>query len=188
MQNLEWWWRTVRPGVVWTPLAVQLVSFTCTCCFMMSRIFNFFFYVVFCWFLGLVHFQTYPDPSKDLYDRHLRSWDQYLHNELSTYFSDENLTNLLTFVTYPNLLWDWLHMWPLLGVPPPDSLDKEAIDKRCLHLMGLKQVFDPYRHMLSQFLTDKDRAGRHVITPSHYTQVALRLAKYLFEPKTPWVP
>ncbi|KAH9480031.1 hypothetical protein JR316_0006628 [Psilocybe cubensis] len=137
--------------------------------------------LLFNWFRSL----TYPDPSKDLHDRHLRSWDQYLHNELSTYFADESLTDLLTFVTYPNLLWDWLHMWPLLGVPPPESLEKEAIDKRSLHLMGLKQVFDPYRHMLSQFLTDKDRAGRQVITRAHYTRVALRLAKYLFEPKTP---
>jgi len=39
--------------------------------------------------------------------------------------------------------------------------------------------------MLSQFLTDRERAGRYVITHAHYTRVALRMAKYLFEPKKP---
>ncbi|KDR77817.1 hypothetical protein GALMADRAFT_245920 [Galerina marginata CBS 339.88] len=136
---------------------------------------------LFQWFRSL----TYPDPQKDLYDRHMLAWDQYLHAELKNYFADEYLTDLLTFVTYPHLLWDWIHMWPLLGLPQEQTVEQEEIDRRGLHLMGLKQTFDPYRHMLSQFLTDRERAGRYLITRSHYTRVALNIAKYLFEPKKP---
>jgi hypothetical protein len=136
---------------------------------------------LFQWFRSL----TYPDPQKDLYDRHMLAWDQYLHAELEKYFADEYLTDLLTFVTYPHLLWDWIHMWPLLCLPQEETIEREEIDRQGLHLMGLKQTFDPYRHMLSQFLTDRERAGRYVITPAHYTRVALHMAKYLFEPKKP---
>ncbi|KAF8878896.1 hypothetical protein CPB84DRAFT_1793757 [Gymnopilus junonius] len=97
----------------------------------------------------------------------------------------KTLVHLLTFVTYPHLLWDWLHVWPLLAVPADETVEVEDMDRRGLYLMGLKQTFDPYRHMLSQFLTDKARAGRYVMAPAHYTRVALRIAKYLFEPKKP---
>ncbi|KAF8964897.1 hypothetical protein BDZ97DRAFT_822699 [Flammula alnicola] len=115
----------------------------------------------------------------------MHAWDQYLHAELKNYFADLCLTDLLTFVTYPNLLWDWIHMWPLLGLAQSDAIEKEEMDRRGLHLMGLKQIFDAYRHMLSQFLTDRERAGRYHLTSEHYTRVALRIAKYLFEPKKP---
>ena len=117
----------------------------------------------------------------------MHAWDQYLHSELSKYFSDEYLTDLLTFVTYPHLLWDWLHVWPLLGVPVEESVEREEADKRGLYLMGLKQIYDPYRHMMMQFLTDAARAGRYAMTPAHYTRVAFRIARYLFEPKKPYV-
>jgi len=115
----------------------------------------------------------------------MRAWDQYLTTELKTYFADEYLTDLLTFVTYPHLLWDWMHMWPLLGVPQDEAQKKEDTDKEGLYLMGLKQTFDAYRHMLSQFLTDQTRSGEFIMTRTHYTRVALRIARYLFEPKKP---
>ncbi|KAF9476403.1 hypothetical protein BDN70DRAFT_882509 [Pholiota conissans] len=136
---------------------------------------------LFQWFRSL----TYPDPSKDLYDIHLRSWDQYLLGQLNIYFVDECLLDLLTFVTYPNLLWDWIHVWPLLGLSQSEALEKEQVDRASLYLMGLKQVFDAYRHMLSQFLTDPVRSGRFHLESRQYTNVALRMAKYLCQPKKP---
>lgn len=129
--------------------------------------------------------QTYPDPQKDLHNVHMHSWDQYLHAELKHYLANEHLAALLTFVTYPNPLWDWLHVWPLLGVAQANAGEKEDLDWRGLHLMGLKQVFDPYRHMVSQFLTDRQRVGRYCVTGALYTRIALQMAQYLFEPKKP---
>jgi hypothetical protein len=105
--------------------------------------------------------------------------------EVKNYFADDYMTNLLAFVTYPGHLWDWIHIWPLLGLPQCETNDKEAIDRRSLHLMGLKRMYDAYRHMLSQFLTDRDRSGQYRLKSEHYTQVALRMTKYLFEPKKP---
>jgi len=116
---------------------------------------------------------------------HLRSWDKYLHEEVKNYFVDNYMTDLLTFVTYPGLLWDRIHIWPLLGLPLSETDDREAIDKRSLHLMGLEQMYDVYRHMLSQFLRDRDRSGKYHMKSKHYTQVVLRMIKYLFEPKKP---
>jgi hypothetical protein len=113
------------------------------------------------------------------------AWCQYLYSELKNYFTDACLIDLVTFVTYQNLLWNWIHVWPLLGIPFDETADKEAVDLKGLHLMGLKQQFDPYRHLLSQFLTDTTRAGIFFITSKHYTRVALRIVKYLFEPKKP---
>ncbi|KAF8184234.1 hypothetical protein BJ912DRAFT_975450 [Pholiota molesta] len=137
---------------------------------------------LFQWFKSL----TYPAPEKDLSDLHMRAWDQYLHAELTHYFADDCLTALLTFVTYPNLLWDWIHVWPLLGLAAqPDALQAEARDRAGLHLTGLKQVFDAYRHMLAQFLTDRTRSGAHHLKDRHYTDVAIRMARYLCEPKKP---
>jgi hypothetical protein len=116
----------------------------------------------------------------------MRSWDRYLQQEVQTYFADDVLTDLLTFVTYPGHLWDWIHVWPLLGIPLSETNEKEAIDRGSFHLMGLKPIYDQYRRMLSQFLTDRDRSGRYYKS-EHYTQVALRVSKYLFEPKMPYV-
>jgi RecA/RadA recombinase len=129
--------------------------------------------------------QTYPDPQKGLYDRHMLSWDQYLHAELKNYSADEYLMDLLAFVTYPHLLWDWIHVWPLLGLSHSETSEREGIDRRALHLTGLKQSFDAYRHMLSQFLADRDRSGRYAMTSNTYARVAFRITKYLFEPKRP---
>jgi len=137
--------------------------------------------LLFHWFRS----QSYPDPQKDLYERHLIAWDHYLHAELKHYFADEYLTDLLVFATYPNLLLDWLHMWPLLGLPQHETIEREERDRRGLHLIGLKQTYDQYRHMLAQFLADRERAGKFVMTKQHYTRVALRIARYLFEPKKP---
>ncbi|KAJ3509113.1 hypothetical protein NLJ89_g5385 [Agrocybe chaxingu] len=111
--------------------------------------------------------------------------DQYLLNELKNYTPDEPLFDLLTFVTYPNLLWEWLHMWPLLGVPAAETAEREEVDRRSLCLMGLKQPFDQYRHILAGFLTDRGRAGRSTLDGGHYARVALKMARYLFEPKKP---
>lgn len=116
----------------------------------------------------------------------MMAWDQYLHAELKTYSADdEYLTDLLAFVTYPHLFWDWIHVWPLLGLSYNDSLEREDADRKALHLTGLKQPFDAYRHMLSQFLTNQERAGRHWVTHHVYARVAFRMTKYLFEPKRP---
>jgi len=136
-------------------------------------------------FTLLLAHQTYPDPQKDLYDHHLAAWGSYLLTELETYFIDENLSDLLVFATYPNLLWDWMHVWPLLGVPQHEAIEMEEKDRRSLHLMGLRQTFDQYRHMLAQFLTDRERSRQYSMTKQRYTRVALRIAKYLFEPKKP---
>lgn len=111
--------------------------------------------------------------------------DRFYLVELHSYFEDEFLIDLLTFVTYPNFLWDWVHMWPLLGLPQGEAFEREEVDRKRLHVMGLKQVHDPYRHMLAQFLTNHERAGKYVITKDHYTRVAMKVAKYLFEPKKP---
>jgi len=116
----------------------------------------------------------------------MRSWDGYLQKEVQNYFADDILTDLLTFVTYPGPLWDWIHVWPLLGIPLSETNDKEAVDRASLHLMGLKPIYDPYRHMLSQFLTDRERSGRYQMKSEHYTQAALRMSKYLFETKKPY--
>jgi len=116
----------------------------------------------------------------------MQSWDKYLQQEVQTYFADDVLTDLLTFVTYPGHLWDWIHVWPLLGIPLSETSEKEAIDRGSLHLMGLRPIYDQYRRMLSQFLTDRDRSGRYHMKSEHYTQVALRVSKYLFEPKKPY--
>jgi len=113
------------------------------------------------------------------------SLDQYHFTTLQPYFEDEYLTDLLTFVTYSSRLWDWIHMWPLLGLPQSQTVEQEEKDRKGLHLMGLKQCYDKYRHTLADFLTDSKRAGVCVITKDHYTRVALKLAKYLFEPKKP---
>jgi hypothetical protein len=129
--------------------------------------------------------KTYSDPQKDLYDRHMLAWDQYLHSELKSYSADEYLTDLLAFVTYPHLLWDWIHVWPLLGLSYNETSDREEADRHALHLTGLKQSFDAYRHMLSLFLNNRDRSGRYVMTSHIYARVAFRITKYLFEPKRP---
>jgi len=113
------------------------------------------------------------------------AWDQYLHAELKNYSADEYLTDLLAFVTYPHLLWDWIHVWPLLGLSYSEALEREEADRRALHLTGLKQSFDAYRHMLSLFLINHDRSGRYAMTSHIYARVALRITKYLFEPKRP---
>jgi len=42
-----------------------------------------------------------------------------------------------------------------------------------------------YQHMLSQFLTDRDKSGQYRMKSEHYMQVVLRMTKYLFEPKKP---
>jgi len=55
-----------------------------------------------------------------------------------------------------------------------------------LYLMGLKPIYDMYRRMLSQFLMDRDRSGGYHMKSEHYTQVALRISKYVFEPKKPY--
>lgn len=110
------------------------------------------------------------------YALHIRSWDGYLQKEVQNYFADDILTDLLTFVMYPGPLWDWIHGWPLLGIPLSETDDKEAVDRASLHLMGLKPIYDPYRHMLSQFLTDHERSGRYQMKSEHYTQVALRMS------------
>jgi hypothetical protein len=68
-----------------------------------------------------------------------------------------------------------------------ETNEKEGIDRGSLHLMELKSIFDPYRRMLSQFLTDHDRLGRYQMKSEHYTQVALHMSKYLFKPKKPYV-
>jgi len=117
----------------------------------------------------------------------MRSWDKYLQQEVQKYFADDFLTDLLTFITYPGPLWDWIHVLPLLGIPLSETNEKEAIDRGSLHLMGLKPIYDPYRRMLSQFLTDRDRSGRYHMKSEHYTQVALRMLKYMFEPKKPYL-
>jgi hypothetical protein len=113
------------------------------------------------------------------------AWDQYLHAELKCYSADEYLTDLLAFVTYPHLLWDWIHVWPLLGLSYIETSEREVTDRHALHLTGLKQSFDAYRHMLSLFLMNHDRSGRYVMTSHIYARVALRITKYLFEPKRP---
>lgn len=117
----------------------------------------------------------------------MRSWDGYLQKEVQNYFADNFLIDLLTFVTYPGRLWDWIHVWPLLCIPLSETNEKEAVDRGSLHLMGLESIYDPYRRMLSQFLTDRDRSGRYQLKSEHYTQVALRMSKYLFEPKKPYI-
>lgn len=116
----------------------------------------------------------------------MTSLDQYHRSGLQAYLDDEYLTDLLTFVTYPNLLWDWIHVWPLLGLPQDQASEREDTDRKRLHLMGLKHQYDPYRHILSSFLTDGERAGQYVVTKEHYTRVALKMARYLFEPKKPY--
>jgi len=113
----------------------------------------------------------------------MHSWDKYLQKEVRKYFVDDFLTDLLTFVTYPGRLWDWIHVWPLLGIPLSDTNEKEAIDRGSLHLMGLKPIYDPYRRMLFQFLTDRGQSGRYHMKSEHYTQVALQMSRYMFEPK-----
>ncbi|KAF8157794.1 hypothetical protein B0H34DRAFT_706061 [Crassisporium funariophilum] len=62
----------------------------------------------------------------------MRSWDKYLQQEVEKYFAHDILMNLLTFVTYPSPLWDWIHVWPLLGVPLSETNEKEAFD---IHLL-----------------------------------------------------
>lgn len=115
----------------------------------------------------------------------MASLDRYHQTALEAYFEDECLTDLLTFVTYSDSLWDWTHVWPLLGLPHEDTVIREDQDKKKLHILGLKQAYHSYRQLLSQFLTDADRAGKYRITDDHYTRVALKVAKYLFEPKKP---
>jgi hypothetical protein len=117
----------------------------------------------------------------------MRSWGKYLQQEVQKYFADDFLMNLLTFATYPGPLWDWIHVWPFLGIPLSEVNEKEAIDRGSLHLMGLKSMYDPYRRMLSQFLMDRDRSGRYHMKSEHYAQVALRMSKYMFEPKKPYL-
>ena len=73
----------------------------------------------------------------------MRSWDKYLQQEVQKYFADDFLTDLLTFITYPGPLWDWIHVLPLLGIPLSETNEKEAIDRGSLHLMGLKLIYDP---------------------------------------------
>jgi hypothetical protein len=115
----------------------------------------------------------------------MTSLDQYHRAGLQAYQEDEYLCDLLTFVTYPNPLWDWIHVWPLLGLPQNQAAEREDTDRKRLHLMGLKPQYDPYRHILSDFLTDQERAGQYMVTKEYYTRVALKMAKYLFEPKKP---
>jgi len=115
----------------------------------------------------------------------MTSLDQYHRASLQGYLEDEYLTDLLTFVTFPTPLWDWIHVWPLLGLAQNQATGREDTDRKRLHLMGLKAQHDQYRHILSGFLTDQERAGQYMLTKEHYTRVALKVAKYLFEPKKP---
>lgn len=115
----------------------------------------------------------------------MTSLDQYHRVGLQAYLEDEYLTDLLTFVTYPTPLWDWIHVWPLLGLPQNQATGREDMDRKRLHIMGLKPQYDTYRHLLSDFLTDRERAEQYMLTNEHYARVALKIAKYLFEPKTP---
>ena len=59
------------------------------------------------------------------------------------------------------------------------------IDRDALHVTGLRQTFDVYRHMLAGFLGDERRAGGYVLGGVQYARVARRVARYLCEPKTP---
>ncbi|KAF9522300.1 hypothetical protein CPB83DRAFT_118206 [Crepidotus variabilis] len=111
--------------------------------------------------------------------------DHYHQSALEGYFADDCLTDLLTFVTYPDSLWDWIHVWPLLGLMHSETVEREESDRKKLHLLGLKQTYDSYRHILAQYLADETRAGRYHLVEAHYTRVALKVAKYLFEPKQP---
>lgn len=67
--------------------------------------------------------------------------------------------------------WDWLHVWPLLGIAPAEAATLEDEDRSLLHFTGLRPApgggaegqFDAYRGMLREFLSDKDRAGRFAV-------------------------
>jgi len=54
----------------------------------------------------------------------MRSWDKYLQQEVQKYFADDFLTDLLTFITHPGPLWDWIHVLPLLGISLSDTNEK----------------------------------------------------------------
>ena len=95
------------------------------------------------------------------------------------------LGDVLPLATYPGLLWDWAHVWPLLGVPPAAARALEEHDRNGLHVTGLRQTFDAYRHMLASFLGDERRAGGYVMGGVQYGRVAKRVARYLCEAKTP---
>ncbi|PPQ85088.1 hypothetical protein CVT24_011918 [Panaeolus cyanescens] len=141
---------------------------------------------LFHWFKSQVS-RTYPDPSRDLYERHMNAWDQYLHNELKPYLSSPYLSSILVFLTYPSAapLWDWIHLPPLLGLKYDDSLAIVEKDREELHLLGLKTQHEPYRAMMAQFLTDRERADEYFVTKEMYADVAVKVAKYMFEPKQP---
>ncbi|KJA15372.1 hypothetical protein HYPSUDRAFT_207922 [Hypholoma sublateritium FD-334 SS-4] len=151
--------------------------------------------------------QTYADPARDLAVHHERAWDGYLRGQLAAYVvpgprylnghsgakgeadgdgEDEALLgDVLPLATYLGLLWDWAHFWPLLGVPPAAARALEERDRDALHVTGLRQAFDAYRHMLAGFLGDERRAGGYVLGGAQYVRVARRVARYLCEAKTP---
>ena len=153
--------------------------------------------------------QTYADPARDLAVHHERAWDAYLRGQLAVYgvpgpgspppryvnghsgmeYEEEDalLGDVLPLATYPGLLWDWAHVWPLLGVAPAAARALEEHDRDALHVTGLRQTFDAYRHMLAGFLGDERRAGGYVLGGVQYVRVAKRVARYLCEAKTPYV-
>ncbi len=89
------------------------------------------------------------------------------------------------FATYPGLLWDWAHVWPLLGVPPAAARALEERDRNALHVTGLRHTFDAYRHMFAGFWAMSEGAGAYVMGGVQYVRVAKRVARYLCEAKTP---
>jgi hypothetical protein len=60
----------------------------------------------------------------------------------------------------------------------------EDRDRKRLHLTGVKLAYDPYPHILLDFLTDQERAGQYMLTKEHYMAIALKMAKYLSNPKS----
>ncbi|KAF8805596.1 hypothetical protein BYT27DRAFT_7258119 [Phlegmacium glaucopus] len=135
--------------------------------------------------------------SKDIYDRHMKTFDEHLNHKLLVYLSHQDLADVLTFLS---IYEDGLdahaisHCIPALLKSATDYLAVTRIDENALHFGALCSREEAghtsdstsgqqrYLVMLRCFLQDPKRSGRYFVDGVKYARAAVRCFKVVCPP------
>ncbi|KAH9481796.1 putative secreted lipase [Psilocybe cubensis] len=137
-------------------------------------------------FLDCVQNSIIFDDAIDIYNYHLKIFDEYLESEFDKYIGDGRLQDMVTMltichspVTVPDLESVPYFKDSILDLN--ESLDHLIqIDESALnirHMVRRHGQSEPYIEILCQYLEDEGRSGRHFIDGDKYARAALRFSK-----------